>query len=167
MKEYNNKKNISTEIYGIFIPGVLGGKVLEMERSSGGKKGFSRGKRFFESLVRQAVESLPEELKARLENVAFIVEDKASETEEEWGYDEENLLGLYHGISKKDRGFWYGNVLPDRIVIYRKPIERISSNLEELKENLRQTVIHEIGHYFGFDEEELRRLEEGGGWGQG
>ena len=53
-------------------------------------------------------------------------------------------------------------MLPDRIVIYQRPLERISSNLEELKENIRQTVIHEVGHYFGFDEEELRQLEEEG-----
>jgi predicted Zn-dependent protease with MMP-like domain len=52
-------------------------------------------------------------------------------------------------------------VLPDRIIIYRKPLVRISASLQELKENIRQTVIHEIGHYFGFDEEELRSLEEG------
>ena len=51
--------------------------------------------------------------------------------------------------------------LPDRIIIYRKPLERISTNLQELKENIRQTVIHEIGHYFGFDEEELRSLRKG------
>ena len=73
------------------------------------------------------------------------------------------MLGLYHGISQKDRGFWYGNALPDRIIIYRKPLVRISASLQELKENIRQTVIHEIGHYFGFDEEELRSLEEGDG----
>ena len=78
------------------------------------------------------------------------------------GYgDDQELLGLYHGVSQKDRGFWYGNTLPDRIIIYRRPLERISSSLEDLRENIRQTVIHEIGHYFGFDEEELRRLEEG------
>lgn len=72
----------------------------------------------------------------------------------------EDLLGLYHGVMKKDRGFGYGNVLPDQIIIYRKPLERLSSSMDELRENVRQTVIHEIGHYFGFDEDELQRLEE-------
>ena len=72
-----------------------------------------------------------------------------------------DLLGLYRGISKKDRGFWYGNVLPDTIVIYQKPLERMSASREDLRENVRQTVVHEVGHYFGLDEEQLQDLEEG------
>jgi predicted Zn-dependent protease with MMP-like domain len=125
------------------------------------RTGFSRGKRFFEKLVKEAVELLPPDLRSRLENVAFIVEDESPPHPEEWEEDGQELLGLYHGISQKDRGFWYGNVLPDRIIIYRRPLERISTNLEDLKENVRQTVFHEVGHYFGFDEEDLRRFEEG------
>ncbi len=124
-------------------------------------KGFSRGKKVFERLVREAVASLPEELKDQLENVAMIIEENPPVQpffEEERG---EDLLGLYHGIMKKDRGLGYGNVLPDQIIIYRGPLERMSSTLEDLRENVRQTVVHEIGHYFGLDEEELRRLEEG------
>jgi len=111
-------------------------------------------------MVKEALETIPGELKDRLENVAFMVEDEPSDLPEEWKGGGQDLLGLYHGISRKDRGFWYGNALPDRILIYRKPLERISRNLQELRENIRQTVIHEVGHYFGFDEEELRALEE-------
>lgn len=107
------------------------------------------------------MESLPAEIRDRLENVAFIVEDNPTTIPEEWGDDDHELLGLYHGISQKNRGFWYGNALPDRIIIYQKPLERISSSLQELKENIRQTVIHEIGHYCGFDEAELQTLEKG------
>ena len=125
------------------------------------RTGFSRGKRFFEKLVKEAVELLPPELRSRLENVAFIVEDESPPQSEEWEEDGQELLGLYHGISQKDRGFWYGNVLPDRIIIYRRPLERISTNSQDLKENVRQTVFHEVGHYFGFDEENLRRFEDG------
>ncbi len=124
-------------------------------------KGYSRGRRFFEQTIKETVESLPAEIRGRLENVAFIVEDNPAMLPDEWGDGTHELLGLYHGISQKDRGFWYGNALPDRIIIYQKPLERISSSLQELKENIRQTVIHEIGHYCGFDEEELRNLEEG------
>jgi len=123
--------------------------------------GYSRGKRFFEKLVKAAVDSLPPELKGRLENVAFIVEDYPHQYPEDWEENGQELLGLYHGISRKDRGFWYGNVLPDRIIIYRRPLERISTSSENLKENIRQTVFHEVGHYFGFDEDNLRRFEEG------
>ena len=131
-----------------------------MPRPMSTTKGFSRGKKFFERLVREAVASLPEELKNQLENVAIMIEENPpahATVGEDPGQD---LLGLYNGIMKKDRGFGYGNVLPDQIIIYRKPLERMSSSLDDLRENVRQTVIHEIGHYFGFDEEELQRLEE-------
>jgi len=120
-----------------------------------------KGRLFFEQLVREAVASLPEEIKKRLENVAIIIEEEPPEEGEIGEEEDQELLGLYHGIPYKDRGFWYGNVLPDRIVIYRKPLERMSRSLQELKENVRQTVLHEVGHFFGFDEEGLRRLEEG------
>ncbi len=132
-----------------------------MSRALSSSKGFSRGKKVFERLVREAVASLPEELKNQLENVAMIIEENPP-AQPFLGEDVgEDLLGLYHGIMKKDRGLGYGNVLPDQIIIYRRPLERMSSTLDDLRENVRQTVVHEIGHYFGFDEEGLRRLEEG------
>jgi predicted Zn-dependent protease with MMP-like domain len=136
-------------------------KAGETPRRTPSQQGFSRGRRFFEQLVREAVESLPEELKNRLENVAFLVREDAPTRSKKRSKSGQELLGLYHGISQKDRGFWYGNVLPDRIIIYRKPLERISANYQDLRENVRQTVVHEVGHYFGFDEEDLRRFEEG------
>jgi predicted Zn-dependent protease with MMP-like domain len=132
-----------------------------MPRETPTKRGFSRGRRFFEELVREALESLPEELKNRLENVAILVEEDSPRRSRKWLKNDQELLGLYHGISQKDRGFWYGNVLPDRIIIYRRPLERISQNSEDLRENVRQTLVHEVGHYFGFNEEDLRRFEKG------
>jgi predicted Zn-dependent protease with MMP-like domain len=122
--------------------------------------GFSKGKRFFEALVADAVRSLPEELITNLENVAILVEEEPPPFADGPEETDDELLGLYHGVSQKDRGFWYGNALPDRITIYRKPIERISRDLEDLRRNVRETVVHEVGHYFGFDEEELQALEE-------
>jgi predicted Zn-dependent protease with MMP-like domain len=132
-----------------------------MPRGIPSKRGFSRGRRFFEQLVREALESLPEDLKNRLENVAILVEEDSPWRSKKWLKNDQELLGLYHGISQKDRGFWYGNVLPDRIIIYRRPLERISVNSQDLRENVRQTVVHEVGHYFGFGEEDLRRFEKG------
>lgn len=132
-----------------------------MPKRTPSRKGCYLKKSEFEGLVREAVESLPEELKDRLDNVAILIEEDPPDFYSSEGEPGQDLLGLYHGISMKDRGFWYGNVLPDQIVIYRKPLERISLNLQELKENIRETVVHEVGHYFGLDEEELRRLEEG------
>jgi predicted Zn-dependent protease with MMP-like domain len=125
------------------------------------RRGFSGGRRLFAEFVKEAVDSLPEEMKKELENIAILVEDEPPEDwEEEMGQGGE-LLGLYQGVSKKERGFWYGNVLPDCIIIYQKPLERLSSTREDLRENVRQTVVHEVGHYFGFDEEQLQNLEEG------
>ncbi len=128
--------------------------------TSSPKKAYSSNRAVFETMVKEVIASLPTELKDRLENVAFIIEDDFSGVPGDWDQDNGELLGLYHGISQKERGFWYGNALPDRIIIYRKPLERMSSSLEELKNNIRETVIHEIGHYFGFDEEELTELED-------
>ena len=131
-----------------------------MARRKDSREGFSVRRGAFEKMVKGAMETLPQELRDQLENVAFIVEDEPSDLPDEWEEDDRDLLGLYHGVSRKNRGFWYGNALPDRILIYRRPLERISSSLQELEENIRQTVIHEVGHYFGFDEEELEELEE-------
>jgi len=125
------------------------------------QKSFSGGRRLFEEFVKEAVDSLPEEMRNELENVAILIEDEPPEGWEEEMGEGGDLLGLYQGVSKKDRGFWYGNVLPDTIIIYRRPLERMSANLEDLRENVRQTVVHEVGHYFGLDEEQLRNLEEG------
>ena len=86
------------------------------------RMGFSRGKPYFEKLVKEAVASLPPELRSRLENVAFIVEDEPPQPED-WEENGQELLGLYHGISQRDRGFWYGNVCA-HISIESKPLKR-------------------------------------------
>jgi len=113
----------------------------------------------FGDLVREAFESLPEALRARIENVAILVEEETGPDSNGILEEDGELLGLYHGVPQTDRGFGYGNVLPDRIVIYQRPLERISRNLDELRENIRQTVVHEVGHYLGFDEAQLAELE--------
>jgi predicted Zn-dependent protease with MMP-like domain len=131
-----------------------------MGRTKDFQEGFSVRRRVFEKMVKEAMDTLPQDLKDQLENVAFIVEDEPSDLPDDWEEDDQDLLGLYHGVARKNRGFGYGNTLPDRILIYQRPLERISASIEELEENVRQTVVHEVGHYFGFDEEELQALEE-------
>jgi len=161
LPEYNKDKNNAMEIWTIWgFP--LSGERTKLARIPLYKKGFSVSRRTFERMVKGAIETIPLELKEQMENVAFLVQKNPSDLPRDWEEEDQDLLGLYHGISRKDRGAGYGNVLPDRIVIYQRPLEKISSNLEELKENIRQTVIHEVGHYFGFDEDELRQLEEEG-----
>ncbi len=129
-----------------------------MPKKTERRKGLVSEKGAFELLVKEAVDSLPEEIKKNLENVAIIIEEDIPAKKRSRGNYE--LLGLYHGVPKKERGFWYGNTLPDRIVIFKRPLERISSDGEELRENVRRTVFHEVGHYFGLNEDELRSLEE-------
>jgi len=115
----------------------------------------------FENLVSKALKELPKRFQDRLENIAVVVEDAPSpEIMRQLGLKSPlNLLGLYQGVPLKHRGIHYGNVLPDRIVIYQWPIEAGVRTLEELLIRIRRTVMHEIGHFFGLAESELRRIE--------
>ncbi len=111
----------------------------------------------FESAVADALDALPEEFAAALDNVAVVVEDEPSDDDLlEAGLDPrtETLFGLYHGVAMPERGFEY-SALPDRIVVYRLPLLEACRDRTELIREIRDTVIHEIGHYFGLDEDSL------------
>ena len=103
----------------------------------------------FEDHVRAAIDSLPPEVAAALRNVAIVVHDENA--------DEPDLFGLYEGIPLPERGDDAGS-LPDTITIYRLPLEADFSDPNELQREIRITVLHEIGHYFGLDEERLAEL---------
>ena len=118
----------------------------------------------FAELVSEALQSLPEEFLDGLENIQVDIE--------EWPTPEDlaaaglsprakySLLGLYHGVPLTDRGVFY-MAFPDRISIYQRPIEAVArGDEEEIKQQVRQTVIHEIAHYYGIDDERLDEL----GW---
>lgn len=112
----------------------------------------------FDWAVARALDSLPSEIAARLDNVAVVVEDEPTEEElREAGLDPETetLFGLYQGVSLPERGATYGLTLPDRIVIYRRPLLAECETREELIREIRATVVHEVGHYFGLQEEDL------------
>ncbi len=113
----------------------------------------------FEELVEEAVASLPRSFRKRIENVAVMVEERPPRRRSS-RTSTSTLLGLYHGVPLKDRGSYYGNVPPDVIVIYQEPIERISASDEEIRDHVREVVLHEVGHYFGLSEKELREIEE-------
>jgi predicted Zn-dependent protease with MMP-like domain len=114
--------------------------------------------RRFRELVAEALDGLPPEFGELLDNVAVVVEDEPSENDlREVGMDAgdgDELLGLYHGTPLDARGFEYGG-LPDRVVIYRGPISRIARTRREVVEQVRETVLHELGHHFGLEEEDL------------
>jgi len=111
----------------------------------------------FQKLVARAVELLPPRFLARMENVGVVVEDEPTDEDLELAGVEPGgtLLGLYHGIPQSERGSWYGNMLPDRIVIYQRPIEAVARNRREIQKEIRITLMHEIGHHFGLGEDEL------------
>ena len=113
----------------------------------------------FEAVVREALEHLPGDLQAAIENVAVTVEDEPTVDELlSVGLDPERdtLLGLYQGVPLPERGpSTYGLDLPDRIVVYRLPLLEECESRRELLREIRDTVIHELGHYFGLPEEEL------------
>jgi predicted Zn-dependent protease with MMP-like domain len=115
----------------------------------------------FEKLVADSLDSLPKRFKELFKNVAVLVEDFPSpETMREMGLRSPyQLYGLYHGVPLDKRGSYYGNVPPDVVVIYRKPIENACRTEDEIREEVLATVIHEVGHFFGLGEAELRAIE--------
>ncbi|MDQ7907106.1 metallopeptidase family protein [Phytohabitans sp. ZYX-F-186] len=108
----------------------------------------------FEELVSEALDEVPEELLGLMSNVVILVEDDSPPGEPE-------LLGVYEGYALTQRGWDYGGVLPDRITIYRNPTLRICDTEDDVVEEVAITVVHEIAHHFGIDDERLHEL----GWG--
>lgn len=117
----------------------------------------------FRRLVREAVASLPPELLQRVHNVDVVVERRPT------AFDRKQaglgpgslLLGLYHGIPLTARGEYYNLVAPDKISIYQEHIEAVCSDEDEVREQIRKTVLHELGHYFGIDDDRLHELGMG------
>ncbi|GAA0944820.1 metallopeptidase family protein [Nonomuraea longicatena] len=105
----------------------------------------------FEELVSEALDTIPAELTRMMDNVVVVVVDDPPEP---------NLLGLYTGIPLTERGGWYSAVLPDRIEIYRNTINQICDTEDDVVHEVRVTVVHEIAHHFGIDDDRLHEL----GW---
>jgi predicted Zn-dependent protease with MMP-like domain len=111
----------------------------------------------FEALVADALNDLPEEIRDWLDNVAVVVADEPTpgQLARSGLGPHDLLLGLYQGVPKTRRGVTYGEVLPDKILIFQRPIEQVCRTPEQVREQVRRTVLHEIGHHFGMDEEQL------------
>ena len=108
----------------------------------------------FERLVTADLDSLPDDMVDGIVNVGFVTQDRPDD-------GSLRLLGLYTGIALTRRGRYGFGELPDRIVLYREPLLSISRDLDDLKHNIHVTLVHEIGHYYGLDDAELKKL----GWG--
>ena len=108
----------------------------------------------FEDLVAEALDTIPSELAKLIDNVVVLVEDEPPE-------DSPNLLGLYEGTPLTERDGWYAGVLPDTIRLFRLPILRICDSYDDVVDEVQVTVVHEVAHYFGIDDDRLHQL----GWG--
>jgi predicted Zn-dependent protease with MMP-like domain len=110
----------------------------------------------FEQAVADGLDSIPPELAAEMDNVVVLVEDEPAPDQPQ------SLLGLYEGIPLTERGSWYAaGALPDRITIFRGPTLRMCDTREDVVAEVAVTVVHEIAHHFGIDDERLHEL----GWG--
>ena len=114
----------------------------------------------FERIVREAVEGIPAPLKDALENIAIVIEEYPPDhVLEELG--DAPLFGLYEGIPLTERGDYGGFAMPDRVTVYRKPLCEMCETTQELVDQVTITVIHELAHHFGIDDDTLHEL----GWG--
>jgi predicted Zn-dependent protease with MMP-like domain len=115
----------------------------------------------FEGMVGRAVAELPPAFAERIGNVEFSVEDRARP--EDYGRTRvppgATLLGVYRGVPLTRRGSGYNMALPDRIVIFRQPLQRLASDADDLYERVAHVVRHEVAHYFGISDERLREIE--------
>ncbi|KPK21958.1 MAG: hypothetical protein AMJ76_01325 [Dehalococcoidia bacterium SM23_28_1] len=117
----------------------------------------------FEKLVLEALAKVPAEFQEHLQNLDVVVKWRPSPAERREagsGHDDE-LFGLYLGVPLSERGAYYNMALPDKIVIYQEAHERLCSGRDEMVEEVRKTVLHELGHYVGLDEERLEELDLG------
>ena len=107
----------------------------------------------FEKVVVSDLDELPDEMVDGLENLVFVTEDRPAD-------GSLDLLGLYEGVALTERDRYGFGELPDRIVLYREPLLAIADTLDELRDEIHITLVHEIAHYYGIDDDELHRL----GW---
>jgi predicted Zn-dependent protease with MMP-like domain len=116
----------------------------------------------FRQLVAEALDTIPRRFRRHLENIAVVVEDRPSadllaEMEIE---PPDTLFGLYQGTPLTERTWGYGNTLPDRITIFQEPIEDVSETEDDVVTEVGETIIHEVGHYFGLSEDEIEEIED-------
>jgi predicted Zn-dependent protease with MMP-like domain len=116
----------------------------------------------FERLVAEAVALIPRRLRREMKNLALVVEPEPSaELLLEMGIDSpDSLYGLYQGTPLPERTWGFGNTLPDRITIFQRPIEEDCDDDDDVRAVIGETLIHEVGHYFGLSEEEIEEIEE-------
>ena len=126
-------------------------------------RGSTLNRRSFERHVDRALESLPGEFQQLLDNVAIFIDDRPSRSllRELGMAPDDTLLGLYEGVPQTERTSSYDLVTPDRITLFQRPIEDSCDSESQVAEQIRRTLLHEVGHHFGIDEERLDEIEAG------
>ncbi len=116
----------------------------------------------FRQLVSEAIDTIPLRFRRELTNIAIVVEDRPSEAllEEMEIEPPDTLFGLYQGTPLTERRWDLGNPRPDRIAIDQEPLEDVSETAEDIVTEIGETLIHEVGHYFGLDEDEIEEIED-------
>ena len=119
---------------------------------------------YFRQLVEEAIDTIPKKFAREVRNLAIVIEDEPSEElleEMDMDPDQDILLGLYQGTPLNERGWGYGNQLPDRITLFQQSIEDdCEGDEDEIVIAIGETLIHELGHYFGMSEDEIMAIEE-------
>lgn len=133
-------------------------RLAKLRRPPGGGQGFTRQQ--FEQLVVEALRGIPETFRSRLENVGIVIEERPSrQLLRSLGMDaDETLFGYYEGIPLTERGDWYNLAPPDRIIIFRQPILEVCSSPDEIRTEVRKTVLHEVAHFYGIDDAALDEM---------
>jgi predicted Zn-dependent protease with MMP-like domain len=116
----------------------------------------------FERLVQEAITLIPRRFRSEMRNLAIVVEDEPSrDTLKAMDIEPpDSLYGLYEGTPLTERQWGFGNHLPDRVTIFQRPIEEDAEDEDDMRAMIGETLIHEIGHYFGLSEEEIEEIEE-------
>ena len=116
----------------------------------------------FESLLVEAIALIPGRFRREMKNLALVVEEEPSQDllEEMEIEPPDSLYGLYQGTPLPERTWAFGNQLPDRITLFQRPIEEDCEDEDEVRAVIGETLIHEVGHYFGLSEEEIEEIEE-------
>jgi predicted Zn-dependent protease with MMP-like domain len=116
----------------------------------------------FQALVNEALGTIPQDFRDALKNIAIVIEDEPTKLQlDEVGIEPpDTLLGLYEGIPLTERQWAHGNVLPDKVTLFQGPIEDSSESEDDVVVAIGETLIHEIGHYFGLSEEEIEEIED-------
>ena len=116
----------------------------------------------FERLVVEAITLIPKRFRREMKNLALVVEDEPGIAllQEMEIVPPDSLYGLYQGTPLPERSWGFGNVLPDRITLYQRPIEEDCDDEDDVRAVIGETLIHEVGHYFGLSEEEIQDIEE-------